>query len=104
METVIQWVRLQETLEPIHSNPCCGLCPRPAQAAQVPFNLALGTSRDGARRLCCCLSDLSKGKLVSSKIFSVQPHLIAHILQDSKGLPNSGEAAECFPHQALQHS
>jgi len=25
METVIRWVRLEETLKPIHSNPCRGL-------------------------------------------------------------------------------
>lgn len=83
METVIQWVRLEETLKPIHSNPCRGLCPPPAQAAQVPFNLALGTSSDGARRLYAAVCQyLSKRKLLSSEILSVQLHLITHILED----------------------
>ena len=107
METVIRWVRLEETLKPIHSNPCRGLagCPPPAQAAQVPSHLALGTSRDGARRLYAAVCQyLSKGKLVSRKILSVQLHLITYILEDPKGLPTSGGAAGCSPHQVFQHS
>lgn len=80
-------------------------CPPTAQAVQVPSNPALGTSRDGARRLYAAVCQyLSKGKLVSRKTLSVQLHLITYILEDPKGLPTSGGAAGCSPHQVFQHS
>jgi len=46
---IIEWLRLEGTFNCIQPQPLPWAgCPPPAQAAQGPSNLALGTSRDGA--------------------------------------------------------